>query len=214
MNYSKKIEETMLAMQKLLPRKRFVHSLGVAYLASSLAMAWGKNSEKAMLAGLLHDCAKYIPGEEALRQCAKYGIPVGKTEARQPYLLHGKLGAWYAEHKYGVDDEKILNAIRFHTTGRPEMCFIEKNIYLSDYLEIGRTQPAVPPLDELRRLAFHDMDLAVYYAAQNTVGFLKEKKNAEKTVEVDGMAFLTLEYYEKLIQERGEDIETTETNAV
>ncbi len=202
MNYSKKIEEAMQAMQKSLPRRRFIHSLGVAYLASSLAMAWGKNSQKSMLAGLLHDCAKCIPGDEALRRCMEYGIPVGDTEKKQPYLLHGKLGAWYAEHRYGVEDEKILNAIRFHTTGRPGMCFIEKNIYLSDYLEIGRTQSTVPPLDELRRMAFYDLDLAVYHAARNTVGFLSDKKREGKEIELDGSSILTLEYYEKLVQDR------------
>ena len=162
----------MKAMERALPRKRYVHTLGVAYLAASISMAYGKNYEKAMLAGLLHDCAKCLPEKEILKQCLNNGIVVSMAEKKQPFLLHGRLGAWYAEHKYGVKDEKILNAIRFHTTGRPDMSFMEKNIYLSDYIEIGRGQPTKPALDEIRKTAFEDIDLAVYYAARNTLYYL------------------------------------------
>ena len=188
-----KILQIMNEMRDTLPQKRFVHTLGVAYLAASLSMAYGKNAEKAMLAGLLHDCAKCIPEEEILKKCLKYGIPVSEIERKQPYLLHGKLGAWYAENKYDISDEKILNAIRFHTTGRPDMCFLEKNIYLSDYIEIGREQPIQPPLNELRRIAFQDIDLAVYYTAKNTVDFLLSKENGREKLDETSLA--TLEFY-------------------
>lgn len=195
-----RIDALMKEMEHRLPRKRYVHTLGVAYLAASIAMAYGKNYEKAMIAGLLHDCAKCLPEKEILKQCLEMGLAVSDLEQQQPYLLHGRLGAWYAEHKYGVKDEKILNAIRFHTTGRPEMSFMEKNIYLSDYIEIGREQPIEPDLKELRRMAFEDIDLAVYYAAKNTVDYLqrKEKNNPDKKVLMDGAALATLAYYKEL----------------
>lgn len=195
-----KITELMDAMRQTLPKKRYVHTLGVAYLASSIAMAYGKNPEKAMIAGLLHDCAKCIPEEEILKKCIKYNLPVSDIEQKQPYLLHGKLGAWYAEHEFGITDEKILNAIRFHTTGRPDMCFLEKNIYLSDYIEIGRNQPTEPSLKELRRLAFADIDQAVYFTAKNTVDYLLEKENG--TEQMDETSLATLEYYRSVIQSR------------
>lgn len=204
MGMNSKIDEIMTAMANTLPHKRYVHTLGVAYLAASLAMAYGKNYEKAMLAGLLHDCAKCLPDEEILKQCMEKGLPVSEIERAQPFLLHGKLGAWYAEHEYGIDDEKILNAIRFHTTGRPEMSFMEKNIYLSDYIELGRKQPTSPDLDELRRLAFQDIDLAVYYTAKNTVEYLKKKEKADTDggVRMDNTSLATLEYYEKLCRRK------------
>lgn len=203
MEMNSKIDEIMAAMENTLPHKRYVHTLGVAYLAASLAMAYGKNQQKAMLAGLLHDCAKCLPEKEILKQCIEKGLPVSEIERAQPFLLHGKLGAWYAEHRYGIDDEKILNAIRFHTTGRPEMSFMEKNIYLSDYIEIGRKQPTSPCLDDLRRLAFQDIDLAVYYTAKNTVDYLREKETAANGgVRMDAASLATLEYYEKLCRRK------------
>ena len=198
-----KIDEIMAAMQQTLPHKRYVHTLGVAFLAASIAMAYGKNQEKAMLAGLLHDCAKCLPEEEILRQCLKKNLPVSSIEQEHPYLLHGKLGAWYAEHKYGVTDKKILNAIRFHTTGRPDMTFLEKNIFLSDYIEIGRKQPTEPGLDEIRKIAFTDIDLAVYYVAKNTVGYLMEDDKESQTVKskIDDATIETMKFYERKIQE-------------
>lgn len=194
-----RIDEIMAAMQQTLPHKRYVHTLGVAFLAASLAMAYGKNSEKAMIAGLLHDCAKCLPEEEILRQCLKKELPVSDTEKAHPYLLHGKLGAWYAKHKYGIKDEKILNAIRYHTTGRPDMCFLEKNIFLSDYIEIGRKQPTEPELDEIRRIAFQDIDQAVYLAARNTVGYLTKQKECGNVIEshIDNATIETMKFYER-----------------
>lgn len=199
---NKQIDELMNAMQERLPHKRYVHSLGVAYLAASIAMAYGKNQEKSMIAGLLHDCAKCLPDDEILRQCIEKGLKVSDIEKEQSYLLHGKLGAWYAENEYGIHDEKILNAIRFHTTGHADMCFIEKNIYLSDYIELGRSQKTSPGLDEIRKIAFTDIDLAVYYAAKNTVDYLKRsekeaKENCQKYNKIDDTSYETLCFYAK-----------------
>lgn len=193
-----KIDEIIRAMEQTLPHKRYVHTLGVAYLAASIAMAYGKNYEKAMIAGLLHDCAKCLPEKEILKQCMDRGLTVSTAEKKQPFLLHGRLGAWYAQHKYGIKDEKILNAIRFHTTGRPDMSFVEKNIYLSDYIEIGRMQLTEPDLDTIRKMAFENIDLAVYYAAKNTVRYLVEKEKRNPQAKMDGTAVLTLEYYREL----------------
>ena len=193
-----KIDELIKAMEQLLPHKRYVHTLGVAYLAASIAMAYKKNYEKAMVAVLLHDCAKCLPEKEILKQCMERGITVSAAEKKQPFLLHGRLGAWYAQHKYSVKDEKILNAIRFHTTGRPDMSFVEKSIYLADYIEIGRVQKTEPDLDTIRKMAFENIDLAVYYAAKNTVSYLAEKEKRNPEAKMDGTAILTLEYYRQL----------------
>ncbi len=189
-----RIDELIAVMQERLPRKRYLHSLGVAYLAAGIAMAYGKNQKKAFVAGLLHDCAKCYSDEEILAQCLQRDLSVSETEERLPYLLHGKLGAWYTEHEFGIANEKILNAIRFHTTGRPQMTFLEKNIFLSDYIEIRRKQPTEPPLDELRKLAFTDIDRAVYYAAKNTVSYITRTDGADQ---LDHMTVETMNYYKK-----------------
>ena len=193
------INELIAALQEVLPTKRYLHTLGVAYLAAGIAMAYGKNPRKAMVAGLLHDCAKCLPDEEILAQCMTYGLPVAEIEQKQPFLLHGKLGAWYAEHKYGISDEKILDAIRFHTTGRPGMTFLEKNIYISDYIEIGRKQPTAPPLEELRQMVFTDIDRAVYYAAKNTVDYIVATTDADDLDnKLDSMTLETMNYYQEV----------------
>ena len=80
------------------------------------------------------------------------------------------------------------------------MCFLEKNIYLSDYIEIGRNQPTEPSLKELRRLAFADIDQAVYYTAKNTVDYLLAKENGAE--QMDETSLATLEYYRSVIQSR------------
>lgn len=185
-----RIDELQKTMEDLLPKKRFLHTEGVAYLAASLAMCYGESAERAMIAGLLHDNAKYIDFEEAISECKHHGLPVSDVERRNPFLLHGKLGAYYANVKYGVMDEEVLSAITYHTTGKPNMTFLEKVIFLSDYIEPRRTQPTTPSLEEIRIIAFHNLDLAVYYALENTVRYLKSTGR-----EIDELTIKTLEYY-------------------
>ena len=184
------VEQIEEQMKQLLPAKRYVHTVGVAYMAASLAMCYGENVEKSMIAGLLHDNAKYIPFEEALKECNKAGILSSECERNSPMLLHGKLGAYYARTKYGICDDEILSSIIFHTTGKPAMTFLEKNIFLSDYIEVHRTQNTRPTLDVIRTTAFQDLDLAVYYALDNTLQFLKRNNRL-----IDGMSIDALEYY-------------------
>ena len=84
--------------------ERYRHTLGVADCAKELALKFGVNPDKAYLAGLLHDCAKSISSEDKLEYCKKYGMPVSEYEQKNPELLHAKLGACFANTKYGVSD--------------------------------------------------------------------------------------------------------------
>lgn len=161
-------------MQRILPRKRYLHSVAVAHLASAYAATIGLSPEKALIAGILHDCAKAYSDEQLVADCEKYSIPVTEVERRNGFLLHGKLGAFYACTKYFVTDEEILSAISYHTTGRPEMTALEKIVFLADYLEPFRTQSTEPALNEIRRIAFQDIDKAVYLALKNTLRYLAE----------------------------------------
>ena len=81
-------------VKKQLDKSRYEHTLGVMYTAASLAMAHGYPVEDAMIAGLLHDCAKNIPDDEKLKLCKKNHIPINSTEQERPCLLHAKLGAF------------------------------------------------------------------------------------------------------------------------
>lgn len=175
-----------------LPERRYVHTIGVAYTAASLAMRYEYSIEDAMVAGLLHDCAKYFDDEKMIEICKEHEIEIRDVERRNPFLLHGKAGSILAKEKYGITDEKIQNAIRYHTTGKPAMNLLEKIIFTADFIEPGRKQ--LEGLDAVRKLAFIDLDQAVMEILDMTIRYLGE--DGEK--EMDSMTVQTYEYYRNL----------------
>ncbi len=175
-------------MEQVQTPRRFTHTLGVEYTAAALAMRYGADLEKAQLAGLLHDCAKCMENDKLLSACEKHHIPVTDVERRNPYLLHAKVGSFLAKKEYKVEDEEILNAILYHTTGHPGMTLLEKIIFTADYIEPGRKQ--APNLTEIRRLAFTDLDEAVKKILADTLEYLKAGEG-----EMDPMTEETYQYY-------------------
>lgn len=161
------------ALKKELDKSRFRHTLGVMYTAASLAMAHGADMDQALYAGLLHDCAKCIPDNEKMRLCQDYGIPIRPAEVENPFLLHAKLGAYFARHRYGIHDADILHAIQVHTTGEPEMNLLDKIIFIADYIEPNRNQ--APRLSQIRSIAFQDLDLAMQQILFDTLDYLEKK---------------------------------------
>jgi len=190
-NNSKKIRKTL---EKIQDEKRYEHTLGVAYTAASLAMRYEDDVKKAEIAGLLHDCAKCIDNDKKLAMCQKYNINVNEFERRNPFLLHAKLGSFLAMKKYNITDKDIINAILNHTTGRPEMSLLEKIIYVADYIEPNRMQ--APNLSEIRKLAFMDLDQAVFKILGDTLHYLKSVNN-----EIDPMTQKTYDYYQDIVRE-------------
>ena len=179
-------------MQRILPRKRYLHSVAVAHLAAAYYVSLGYDPKHALIAGILHDCAKAYSDEQLVSDCEKYSVPVTEVERRNGFLLHGKLGAYYARKRYFITDEEILSAISYHTTGRPGMTDLEKVVFLADYLEPFRTQPTTPDLNEIRRIAFQDIDKAVYLALKNTLRYLGESGQ-----EIDMTTADTFKEYQK-----------------
>ena len=159
-----------------LDKGRYKHTTGVMYTAGCLAMAHESSVERAMLAGLLHDCAKCIPNEEKIQLCEKNNISISRVEYESPYLLHAKLGAYLAEKQYGVTDPQILEAIRVHTTGKPDMTILDKIIYIADYIEPGRDN--APNLEKVRRLAFQDLNACMAQILSDTLKYLSQKGGA------------------------------------
>ena len=100
------------------------------------------------------------------------------------------MGAYLAEHEYGIKDPEILNAVAYHTTGRPGMSMLEKIVYIADYIEPNRRE--IPGLGEIRGIVFQDIDRAVCLSAERTVRYLSDRGNA-----VDPMTVSTYEYYKK-----------------
>ncbi|MDE5698195.1 MAG: bis(5'-nucleosyl)-tetraphosphatase (symmetrical) YqeK [Lachnospiraceae bacterium] len=181
-------------LKKHLTKDRYHHTLGVAYTAIAMAMRYNpdpSNSDfikRAETAGLLHDCAKCMDNSKKLHICEKNNIPHSSFEASHPYLLHGKVGAYIAKTKFGIHDEDILQAITWHTTGRPDMSLLEKIIFIADYIEPSRNP--IPELDEIRQLAFIDIDKAMEKILSNTLKFLEAKGNP-----IDQMTQTTYDSY-------------------
>lgn len=181
-------------LKKHLDRDRYEHTKGVMYTAGCLAMAHGASTEKAMLAGLLHDCAKCLPTEEKLKLCRKHHIAVSNVELDNPGLLHAKAGMALAEDKYHIHNREILHAIKVHTTGEPGMNTLDKIIYIADYIEPGRDQ--APRLEEIRRLAFQDLDRCMAEILFDALNYLNGRKGT-----VDPTTKKTWDYYEHFRKE-------------
>lgn len=181
-------EEAVKRLRSKLTEKRFVHSVGVEYTAACMASIYDVDIKKARRAGLLHDCAKCIPTDEKLKKAKKLGLPVNKWEEENPDLLHGKLGAYYAKAKYGVEDEEVLSSITYHTTGKPAMTMLEKIIFVADYIEPNRKM--IKDMVEIRKEAFTDLDKAVIHILKNTLDYLKSKDQS-----IDELTEETYKYY-------------------
>lgn len=184
------LEKIRKQLKKELKKERFEHTMGVMYTSAALAMCHNQNMESALLAGLLHDCGKLPTVEEQLKRCREYGISLSEAEIAIPALIHAKLGMYLAKREYGVQDEPVLKAILYHTTGRPDMTMLEKIVYLADYIEPGRKP--IPGLEEIRKLAFTDIDRAVCVCSENTLRYLEKQGRA-----IDPMTFQTYEFYNK-----------------
>lgn len=177
-------------LKLVLQPKRYEHTLGVRYTAASLAMRHGCDVKKAQLAGVLHDCAKSYSEEELLSMAEEYKIPVRDAERAAPYLLHAKVGAYLAEHMYGINDKDVLEAICYHTTGKPDMTQLEKIIFIADYIEPNRKE--IAGLAESRKLAFKDLDQAMCYILGNTLHYLEQKGDFAN---IDEMTKSAYEFY-------------------
>lgn len=190
------IQKLQSKLKNALEPKRYEHTLGVAYTAASLAFAYGEDSKKALVAGLLHDSAKCLSHQKRLAICKKNNIEVTKVEMENPVLLHAKVGAFFAKDKYGVEDEEIFNAVLYHTTGRPNMGMIEKFVYVADYIEPSRKK--APRLKEIRQMAFSDLDRAIYMILKNSLMYLEQGE-----LKIDPKTRETYEFYKDVMKKRG-----------
>ena len=177
-------------LSKSLKEERFYHSLSVSAVAASLAMRYGGDIRKAELAGLIHDCAKAYPTDQFIKMADDFGIELLNVERDNPQLIHAKLGAYYAKKDFFVYDDEILNAIIYHTTGRPNMSLLEKIIYIADYIEPARYK--AKRLDEVRVAAFENLDKCLDMILSDTVEHLIEKNYVINPITLE-----TYKYYSK-----------------
>ena len=151
--------------------QRIAHVVGCESEAVMLAKTWGEDPDTAATAGILHDITKRFRGEEQLNLCRKYGIVYDEAEAQNTVILHARTGAAMARELFHVSEE-IQNAIRWHTTGKADMTTLEKILYLADFIEPTRDFPG---LDELRELAYKDLDGAMALALSLSIGDIRRR---------------------------------------
>lgn len=173
-------------LQSALSIKRYRHTLGVVEESVKLAQMYSEDIQKAELAALLHDCAKDYPDKMKLRLCKEYHIELNDAMKSQPDLTHSFLGAEVANREYEIDDNYILDAIRYHTTGRQNMTLLDKIVFIADYIEPNRKY--FESLDTIRKLAYTDIDRAMKLGLETTVDYVKQKGNK--------LHYLTLEALE------------------
>ena len=156
-------------VKSVLSEYRFTHSLGVAKKAIELAKIYGVQEEIAKKVGIAHDIAKEMTDEEMIEYAKANNIRIDEIETVKPSLLHGKIGADIAAKKFGFTQD-MINAIKWHTTGRENMSILEKIIFMADMIEEGRNFPGV---DYLRELSFNkQLDKALITSFNNTIKFV------------------------------------------
>lgn len=172
---------------------RFTHIQGVVEASKMLSELYDGNEEDVSLAALCHDMLKDQKTSDLLHVIRQFGEdPVEKGLA--PQILHAQAGALFLQHECGVRNMDILNAVRYHTTGRPQMSKTEKIVFIADYIEKNRNFPGV---DELRKIALLELDEAVYTALSQTLTHLK---SLQMPIASDSVS--AFEYYGKKRKER------------
>ncbi|MFA4858114.1 MAG: bis(5'-nucleosyl)-tetraphosphatase (symmetrical) YqeK [Candidatus Margulisiibacteriota bacterium] len=183
-------EKTKAILKNKLDRERYEHSLRVEALAQKLCKIYHADAAKAQSAALLHDVSRFLDRRGMLEHAKKLNFNISALEAAEPKLLHARLSRYFAEHEFGVTDPEILDAIEYHTVGRPNMGLLEKIIYVADHAEAGRDHPGI---DGIQKLAQQSLDQAIARSTQHTLKYLQENK-----LPVDQRTIETNRFYSKM----------------
>ena len=183
-------EEIKTVLKKRMNEHRYEHSLNVAERAVFLAEKNGADVEKARFAGLIHDICKGIPKEEQLEIIKNAGIELDEDTLKSPALWHSVAGAVYCEHELGVTDKDVLNAVRYHTSGRGNMSILEKVVYMADLTSAERNYPDA---EYTRNLTDKSLDEGIAYGVRWIASDL-EKRGFPKGKDTEAL----LKEYEKV----------------
>lgn len=152
--------------------KRYIHSINVSTTAKRLAEFYECDAVKAEIAGLVHDCARELERSIQADYITEESIAADEMTLSRKELLHGPAAVHICRKVFGIEDNEILNAVRYHTTGRENMSLLEKIIYLSDFIEPGRSFVGV---EALREMAFKDLNKALLLAYNSSIKYLLSK---------------------------------------
>lgn len=175
-------------LKEMLPQKRFEHSLNVAKCASKLSEIYNYDKDRAYLAGITHDCAKYLNKEEVKYYVNKYNIKLDDLEKDNLALSHSVIGSYIAKYELNIENYDIINAIKYHTTGKENMDILEKIIYIADLIEEGRNFPGV---EFLRELTYSGkIDEALIVSFNNTIKFVIDNNQMIHPRTIDARNYL------------------------
>lgn len=166
-NYRKEIKKYV---KSHLSDKRWNHTVNVVSEAEKLCQMYGGDMEKCVTAAIFHDVVKELPNEELNALVRKFGFDEKYIDS--PNLSHGKIAAALLKHEWGIDDEDIINAVSYHTTGRAGMSKTEKIVFIADAIEPTRVYNGV---EAIRKATYEDLDRGCLKSLTDTVEHLKEK---------------------------------------
>lgn len=166
------IEEMNLYLKENLMEKRYIHILGVVETAKKLAKINDISEEKAEIAALAHDVAKNLSKEKMKEMMKENNITISALEENNSNLWHSIIAPIEAKAKLGIEDEEILDSIRWHTTGKENMSILTKIIYIADMIEPNRDFNGI---EDLRKITFDNLDAGVYSGLTHNIEFLLTK---------------------------------------
>ena len=167
-------------IKERLTEHRYIHSIGVMKKAEELARFYGLDSKKASLIGIVHDIAKQMKPSEIEEYISKYNVELDEIEKSNTELIHAKIGADISKRKYNFDDQ-MVEAVKYHTTGHPNMDMMAKIIFIADKIEENRNYEGV---EEKRQLAFLNIDRAIIETIEYTT---KDSINRGKMIHTDSI---------------------------
>lgn len=160
------INEIKEYLKQNLSEKRYIHSLNVAKQALFLGEIHGEDKDALYLAGLVHDACKEMEEEKQRELLKKAGIEITPAFEKQKKVWHGFSASVFIKEFFGITDERIIDAVKYHTTGKENMSLFTKIIYIADITSEERHYPEV---DKMRQLAKDDLEEAVFYSLEFTL---------------------------------------------
>jgi predicted HD superfamily hydrolase involved in NAD metabolism len=186
--------EEALVIVKNKNERRFPHIVGTFEMASYLAEYYQEDVEKCQLAAIFHDYAKNEPFEVMREIIKQTTLPERQYLLYSTNIYHAPVARYYLETQFHITDLDILDAVEFHVTGHPKMNNIAKILFISDYIEKGRTHPSV---DYCRYLSLQSLDLAVAGICEQSLLYLK-------SIDEEHIHPLLTETYHTFIEKVGE----------
>lgn len=159
-------------LKENLKESRYEHVMGVKETAIKLAQKYNVDVEKAKIAALCHDCAKNMTDNELLNMIKEHNINLDWISLKNIQITHGLVATIIMKEKMDIEDIDIINAVKYHTTGRNNMSMLEKIIYLADIIEPQRDFEGV---ENLREWAFIDIDKAMIESLNSTIKYVVGK---------------------------------------